>query len=122
MVLGGLALALLAIFLPPLAVLLRTGCDGNFLLNIILLFLGWIPAVLHAWYVILAHPSAGQRRREQGGGFERWRSGSGGGGGSVGSRGSDYSYARSRESAEDPGYRPQMGYAPTYAPAPKVRY
>ncbi|TKA68483.1 hypothetical protein B0A55_08935 [Friedmanniomyces simplex] len=80
MVLGGLALALLAIFLPSLAVLLRTGCDGNFLLDIILLFLGWIPAVLHACY------------------------------------------ARSRESAEDPGYRPQMGYAPTYAPARKVRY
>jgi len=42
----------LALFLPPLAVFLKTGCDSNFLINICLSILGWIPGVIHAWWVI----------------------------------------------------------------------
>ncbi|KIW40398.1 uncharacterized protein PV06_07602 [Exophiala oligosperma] len=45
----------LAIFLPPVAVFLKTGCDSNFLINILLTILGWIPGCLHAWYVITKH-------------------------------------------------------------------
>ncbi|RMY67098.1 hypothetical protein D0863_08005 [Hortaea werneckii] len=65
MVLGGLALGIIAIFIPPLVVLLRAGCGANLLINIVLLFLGWIPAVLHAWFIIIDRPSARDRRRER---------------------------------------------------------
>ncbi|KAI6836253.1 hypothetical protein KC332_g5490 [Hortaea werneckii] len=65
MVLGGLALGIIAIFIPPLVVLLRAGCGANLLINIVLLFLGWIPAVLHAWFIIIDRPSARDRHRER---------------------------------------------------------
>ncbi|KAK6433795.1 hypothetical protein LTR95_010024 [Oleoguttula sp. CCFEE 5521] len=65
MVLVSLAEGILAIFLPPLAVLLRTGCSLNFLLNIVLTALAWVPGVVHAWIVILAIPSHRERRRER---------------------------------------------------------
>merc|ERR1711939_761365 len=65
MVLGGLALAIIAIFIPPLVVLLRAGCGANLLINIVLLFLGWIPAVLHAWFIIIDRPSARDRLHER---------------------------------------------------------
>ncbi|KAI1609339.1 hypothetical protein EDD37DRAFT_163660 [Exophiala viscosa] len=42
----------LAIFLPPLAVFLKTGCDSNFFINILLTILGWLPGCIHAWWVI----------------------------------------------------------------------
>lgn len=42
----------LAFFIPPIAVFLKTGCDSNFIINICLTILGWIPGVLHAWWVI----------------------------------------------------------------------
>ena len=44
---------LLAIFLPPVAVLLHNGLGGQFVLNIILTLLGGIPGVIHAQYCIL---------------------------------------------------------------------
>ncbi|EME49037.1 hypothetical protein DOTSEDRAFT_99066, partial [Dothistroma septosporum NZE10] len=42
----------LAIFLPPVAVVLKAGCGADFLINICLSILGWIPGVIHAWYII----------------------------------------------------------------------
>jgi len=42
-------LYLLAIFLPPLAVFLDTGCSADFLINILLSILGWIPGVIREW-------------------------------------------------------------------------
>ncbi|KIX06793.1 uncharacterized protein Z518_04769 [Rhinocladiella mackenziei CBS 650.93] len=45
-------LYILAIFLPPLAVLLKTGCDSNFIINILLTILSWLPGCIHAWWVI----------------------------------------------------------------------
>jgi uncharacterized membrane protein YqaE (UPF0057 family) len=36
----------LAVFLPPLAVFFRRGCNADFLINIGLSILGWIPGVL----------------------------------------------------------------------------
>ncbi|CZT18523.1 probable RIC1 protein [Ramularia collo-cygni] len=51
-------LYLLAIFIPPLAVVLKRGCTADFLINILLTILGWIPGVIHAWYVISKHDPA----------------------------------------------------------------
>lgn len=44
---------LLAIFLPPVAVLLERGVSGSLVLNIILTILGYIPGLIHALYVVL---------------------------------------------------------------------
>lgn len=45
-------LFVLAIFLPPAAVLIVRGCGAHFCLNILLTLLGWLPGLLHAWYVV----------------------------------------------------------------------
>ena len=45
-------LYIVAILLPPLAVLLAGGGFGTFILNIILTLLAWIPGVIHAFIVI----------------------------------------------------------------------
>lgn len=44
----------LAIVLPPLAVLL-CGKPFQFILNIVLTLLGWIPGVIHALFVVHSH-------------------------------------------------------------------
>ena len=44
---------LLALFLPPVGVLLKTGVSGHFLLNIVLTLFGFFPGILHALWVIL---------------------------------------------------------------------
>ncbi|CZR55977.1 probable RIC1 protein [Phialocephala subalpina] len=49
---------LVAIFIPPLAVFLKRGCAADFLINILLTILGWIPGVIHAWWVISKHDPA----------------------------------------------------------------
>jgi uncharacterized membrane protein YqaE (UPF0057 family) len=41
----------LAVVLPPVAVLL-TGRLGSFFLSLILTLLGWIPGVIHAFFVV----------------------------------------------------------------------
>ena len=46
-------LIILAIFLPPLAVYLKTKSAKDTIINVILCFIFWIPAVLHALYLIL---------------------------------------------------------------------
>ncbi|GAM18512.1 hypothetical protein SAMD00019534_016870 [Acytostelium subglobosum LB1] len=48
-----ICLCILAIFLPPLAVLIRKGCSDKFWINLILTLLLWIPGVIHAFIVIL---------------------------------------------------------------------
>ncbi|KAH0285274.1 hypothetical protein KCU62_g7667, partial [Aureobasidium sp. EXF-3399] len=53
---GDFCLAIIGLFIPPLSVLKRTGCDHNFLINIVLTCLGWTPGILHAWYIILRYP------------------------------------------------------------------
>ncbi|PWY80280.1 UPF0057-domain-containing protein [Aspergillus sclerotioniger CBS 115572] len=37
-----------AIILPPLGVFLERGCGADFLINICLTILGWLPGVIHA--------------------------------------------------------------------------
>lgn len=46
-----LVMILLTIFLPPVAVLLKEGFGLQFFLNIILTIIGWIPGVIHAFWV-----------------------------------------------------------------------
>ena len=47
-------LCILACFVPPAAVFLaQRKCDVQVPLNILLWILGWVPGVVHAFYVIL---------------------------------------------------------------------
>lgn len=50
-------LVLLSIFLPPLAVYLACKSVPHTILNVVLCFLFWIPAVLHALYFSLKSPA-----------------------------------------------------------------
>lgn len=48
-----LVLYVIAVFLPPVAVLFRSGlCSSDLLLNILLTMLGVIPGMIHAFYYI----------------------------------------------------------------------
>ncbi|GAB1319294.1 Stress response RCI peptide [Madurella fahalii] len=50
-------LGLLAVLFPPLPVWVRRGiCSLDSLLNILLCVLGFVPGLLHAWYIIARHP------------------------------------------------------------------
>ncbi|KPI38442.1 Plasma membrane proteolipid 31 [Cyphellophora attinorum] len=54
---GDLFLGLLAIIFPPLAVWVKRGlCSADSLINILLCLLGFIPGLLHAWYIIAKFP------------------------------------------------------------------
>ncbi|MBD2502336.1 YqaE/Pmp3 family membrane protein [Anabaena azotica] len=43
---------LCAVFLPPLGVFLQVGLGKDFWINILLTFLGYIPGIIHAVWVI----------------------------------------------------------------------
>ena len=45
-------LIILAIFLPFVAVFLKSGVGGTFFLNIILCIFFWLPGVIHALWVV----------------------------------------------------------------------
>ncbi|KAH7048252.1 hypothetical protein B0J12DRAFT_740989 [Macrophomina phaseolina] len=51
-----LILYIIAIFIPPVAVAAKRGCSGQVLINIFFDLLGWIPGILHAWYIIASTP------------------------------------------------------------------
>lgn len=57
--------ALVALLFPPLPVAIRKGFSGHLILNIILLILAWIPAVIHAWYVLWAYDRNGRRKSDR---------------------------------------------------------
>ncbi|WP_340202321.1 YqaE/Pmp3 family membrane protein [Ascidiimonas sp. W6] len=42
---------ILSLLVPPLAVFLKHGLGGAFLINLLLTILGWLPGVIHAFYV-----------------------------------------------------------------------
>jgi uncharacterized membrane protein YqaE (UPF0057 family) len=46
-------LIVIAILLPPLAVYLKTKSAKDTIINVILCFVFWVPAILHALWVIL---------------------------------------------------------------------
>lgn len=54
----GLVKIILAIFLPPLAVLLDRGLGKDVLINLVLTLIGWLPGVIHAFWVLSKHPSS----------------------------------------------------------------
>ncbi|KAK2814457.1 hypothetical protein FQN49_008180 [Arthroderma sp. PD_2] len=50
-------LAILAVLFPPIAVWIKVGiCSADSLINIALCCLGYVPGLLHAWYIILKYP------------------------------------------------------------------
>ncbi|MEX0740054.1 MAG: YqaE/Pmp3 family membrane protein [Pseudohongiella sp.] len=44
-----------AVLLPPVGVFMEVGIKFPFWLNILLTMLGFIPGIIHAFYVILKH-------------------------------------------------------------------
>jgi uncharacterized membrane protein YqaE (UPF0057 family) len=48
----GILEIILAILLPPVAVILRFGLSGKFWLNLLLTLLGYIPGLIHAFWVL----------------------------------------------------------------------
>jgi uncharacterized membrane protein YqaE (UPF0057 family) len=48
-------LVILCLFIPPLAVYLKTSNVKITLINLVLSFLFWIPGVIHALWVVLAN-------------------------------------------------------------------
>ncbi|KAH7039428.1 hypothetical protein B0J12DRAFT_675549 [Macrophomina phaseolina] len=58
-----IVLYIIAIFLPPVAVAAKRGCSGQVLINIFLDLMGWVPGILHAWYIIATTPD---RRKYRG--------------------------------------------------------
>ncbi|MGJ8594113.1 MAG: YqaE/Pmp3 family membrane protein [Aquaticitalea sp.] len=42
---------ILNILLPPLAVFMKHGLGGTFLISVILTLIGWLPGVIHAFIV-----------------------------------------------------------------------
>lgn len=44
---------LLAVFLPPIGVAIKEGIGIQLVINIILTFLGYVPGIIHALYIIL---------------------------------------------------------------------
>ncbi|AEO66518.1 df95b655-9349-42a4-aadb-b6810b6df47d [Thermothielavioides terrestris] len=50
-------LGLLGVLLPPLPVWVKRGvCSADSIINILLCMLGYIPGLLHAWYIIAKYP------------------------------------------------------------------
>jgi uncharacterized membrane protein YqaE (UPF0057 family) len=43
-----------AIFVPPLGVFLQVGLGRDFWINLLLTFLGYIPGIVHAVWIILS--------------------------------------------------------------------
>ena len=55
MTFGDFVRILFSILIPPLGVFLRVGFGLHFWLNILLTLFGFIPGIIHAFYVILKH-------------------------------------------------------------------
>jgi uncharacterized membrane protein YqaE (UPF0057 family) len=54
---GDIFLGLIAILFPPIAVWIKRGlCSADSLINIALCMLGFVPGLLHAWYIIASYP------------------------------------------------------------------
>ncbi|KAK3306703.1 uncharacterized protein B0T15DRAFT_528015 [Chaetomium strumarium] len=50
-------LGLLAVLFPPLPVWVKRGiCSADSFINILLFILGYIPGLLHSWYIIATYP------------------------------------------------------------------
>ncbi|KAI0520902.1 hypothetical protein F5B22DRAFT_55994 [Xylaria bambusicola] len=59
-----LFLGIIAILFPPLAVWVKCGlCSADSIINILLCFLGYIPGLIHAWYIIAKFPDTAEYER-----------------------------------------------------------
>ncbi|KAJ2425902.1 hypothetical protein GGF41_002250 [Coemansia sp. RSA 2531] len=50
-------LIILSIIFPPFGALFRRGCGADFLINCGLTALGYLPGLIHAWYLICKYPA-----------------------------------------------------------------
>ncbi|KAI1274187.1 hypothetical protein F5Y07DRAFT_223055 [Xylaria sp. FL0933] len=76
-----LFLGVIAILFPPLAVWVKCGlCSADSVINLLLCCLGYIPGLLHAWYIIAKFPDADDYERVPQD-YEHGYSNSGGAGG-----------------------------------------
>ncbi|KAI1005434.1 hypothetical protein K3495_g2782 [Podosphaera aphanis] len=56
-------LVILAIVIPPLAVLPIAGCGADLLINIVLTILGYFPGQIHALYIVIVYYDRRQKSR-----------------------------------------------------------
>lgn len=54
---------LLSVLLPPLGVYMEVGLTRHFWINIILTFLGYVPGLIHALYIVTEHAEHTQQLR-----------------------------------------------------------
>ncbi|KAJ2323359.1 hypothetical protein GGI00_005647 [Coemansia sp. RSA 2681] len=50
-------LIILSVLFPPFGALFRRGCGADFLINCGLTALGYLPGLIHAWYLICKYPA-----------------------------------------------------------------
>ncbi|KAI0478753.1 hypothetical protein GGR56DRAFT_340016 [Xylariaceae sp. FL0804] len=112
-----LFLGFLAILFPPLPVWVKVGlCSADSIINILLCLLGYIPGLLHSWYIIAAFPDADAYESLPQQDSESGRiivSGGGGGGGPDGQR---VAYILVHPPTDDPSSQQQQQQQP---PQPK---
>ncbi|KAI9294952.1 UPF0057-domain-containing protein [Neoconidiobolus thromboides FSU 785] len=48
-------LIIVSFFLPPVGVFIKRGLRADFWINLGLTLLGYIPGMIHAWYIIIEH-------------------------------------------------------------------
>lgn len=61
-----LCLVLVSVFFPPLPVWIRRGfCSCDSLINILLCLLGYLPGLIHSWYIIAKYPPYVARSRSK---------------------------------------------------------
>ncbi|KAK0544934.1 hypothetical protein OC845_005350 [Tilletia horrida] len=51
-----------ALILPPVSVFVKRGCGADFWINIALSLLGWLPGLIHAWYIVSKYSTYEVRR------------------------------------------------------------
>ncbi len=54
---GDFILFIIAIIFPPFPVIVRRGlCSSDLIINVMLCMFGYIPGLLHAWYIVANYP------------------------------------------------------------------
>ncbi|KAJ1920974.1 hypothetical protein H4219_001027 [Mycoemilia scoparia] len=53
---GDFCLIILSFIFPPLSALFKRGCGSDFVINCLLTILGYVPGLIHAWYLICKYP------------------------------------------------------------------
>ncbi|OKL58315.1 hypothetical protein UA08_06538 [Talaromyces atroroseus] len=107
-------LAVLAVFFPPIAVWIKVGlCTADSIINIALCCLGYLPGLIHAWYIILKYPDSDDYPE----GYEPIDPSRAD---VEGGRRVTYHYVSSRQPAAQPQPQPDRRYGATETSAPQV--